>query len=132
MMGVRLDLDRMRSNLGWRFALSLCIGWFGTVIPVLMAQIVQNISWGLRLVFPAWIVHGSFAVLLVVWILLLITLLTKIWHQRRPTVTEGHRDQRRAAPRPFPINPRSMITPMATMRIPLKLDTPPKDWDAQQ
>ena len=122
----------MRSSLGWRFALSLCIGWFGTVIPVLLAKLVQQLSWGLRLVFPDWIVHGSFAVLLVVWFLLLISLLTRIWQRRGPKVTEGHADQRRATPRPFPIKPRSMITPMATTRIPLKLDTPPNDWDAQQ
>jgi len=132
MMEPAFEPIRMRSSLSWRLALSLCIGWFGTVIPVLMAQAVKNLSWGLRLVLPAWIVHGTFAVLLVVWILLLISLLNKLWRSKRPKVTEGHADQRFATPRPLPINPRSMITPMATMRRPLKLDTPPKDWDAQQ
>ena len=132
MMKPPSEFKRMRSSLSWRFALSLCIGWFGTVIPVLMAEVVNNLSWGLRLVLPAWIVHGSFAVLLVVWVLLLISLLTKLWRHKRAKVTEGHADQRLATPRPLPIKPRSMITPMATTSMPLKLDTPPKDWDAQQ
>ena len=48
----------------WRFLLSVGIGWFGTVVPVLMSSIVRNLSWGLRLLLPDWIVHGSFAVVL--------------------------------------------------------------------
>ena len=116
----------------WRFLISVCIGWFGTVIPVLMSGIVRQLSWGLRLLLPDWIVHGSFAVALVLWIALMLSLLERVWRSPRSKVTTGHDDQRLARPRPFPINPRSMITPIATTRIPLKLEIPPNDEDAQQ
>ena len=116
----------------WRFLLSVGIGWFGTVVPVLMSSIVRNLSWGLRLLLPDWIVHGSFAVVLALWIALMLSLLERVWRSPRSRVTIGHADQRLARPRPFPIKPRSMITPIATTSIPLKLDTPPKDADAQQ
>ncbi len=116
-----------------RFLLSVCVGWFGSVIPVLMSGMVRNLSWGARLLLQDWIVHGSFAVLLLLWIAMMLALLQRVW--RKPggsKVTFGHQDQRLAAPRPFPIKPRSMITPIATTSMPLKLDTPPNEADAQQ
>ena len=116
----------------WRFLISVCIGWFGTVIPVLLSGIVRQLSWGLRLLLPDWIVHGSFAVALMLWVALMLSLLMRVWRSPRSRVTFGHDDQRLASPRPFPINPRSMITPIATTNIPLKLETPPNDEDAQQ
>ena len=77
-----------------RFLLSVCIGWFGSVIPVLMSGIVRNLSWGARLLLPDWIVHGSVAVLLLLWIALNLSLLKRIWTPSRAKVTIGHRDQR--------------------------------------
>ena len=116
-----------------RFLLSVCVGWFGSVIPLLMSGMVRNLSWGARLLLPDWIVHGSFAVLLLMWIALMLALLQRIWRKPvRSKVTFGHQDQRLAAPRPFPIKPTSMITPMATTSMPLKLETPPNEADAQQ
>ena len=123
---------RIRSSLVGRFVLSLSIGWFGMVIPVLMADAVRNISWGLRLVLPDWIVNGTFAVLLLAWIALIWKLMERLWQRPRSKVTYGHADQRLAMPRPFPIKPRSMITPIATTNMPLKLETPPNDDDAKQ
>ena len=35
-----------------RFLLSVCIGWFGSVIPVLMLRMVRNVSWGAWLLLP--------------------------------------------------------------------------------
>ena len=35
-----------------RFLLSVCIGWFGSVIPVLMSRMVRNVSWGAWLLLP--------------------------------------------------------------------------------
>ena len=115
-----------------RLAISLAIGWFGSVVPLLMQDWIQTVSWGLRLVFPAWIVHGSFIILLLLWISLMLNLLQRVWTRRSRRVTFGHADQRLATPRPFPIRPKSMINPMATTSIPLKDDTPPNDIDAQQ
>merc|ERR1712185_627069 len=79
-----------------RFLLSVCVGWFGSVIPVLMSGMVRNLSWGARLLLPDWIVHGSFAVLLLLWIALMLNLLKRIWTPSRAKVTIvtiGHRDQ---------------------------------------
>jgi len=76
-----------------RFLLSVCIGWFGSMIPVLMSGMVRNVSWGARLLLPDWIVHGSFAVLLLLWIGLVLSLLKRIWTPSRAKVTIGHRDQ---------------------------------------
>ena len=115
-----------------RLVISLAIGWFGSVVPLLMAGWVQTISWGLRLVFPVWFVHGSFAILLLLWISLMITLLQRVWTRKTGRVTIGHGDHRLATPRPFPIRPKSMISPIATTSIPLKDETPPNEMDAQQ
>ncbi|AII45359.1 hypothetical protein KR49_02635 [Synechococcus sp. KORDI-49] len=82
-----------RTGMVLRFLLSVCIGWFGSVIPVLMSGIVRNVSWGARLLLPDWIVHGSFAVLLLLWIALMLNLLKRIWTPSRAKVTIGHRDQ---------------------------------------
>ena len=58
----------MRSSLSWRFALSLVsLVWNGDSSSD--GRGGEQPRWGLRLVLPAWIVHGSFAVLLVVWVL---------------------------------------------------------------
>ena len=77
-----------------RFLLSVCIGWFGSMIPVLMSGMVRNVSWGARLLLQDWIVHGSFAVLLLLWIALMLSLQKRIWTPSRAKVTIGHRDQR--------------------------------------
>ena len=77
-----------------RFLLSVCIGWFGSVIPVLMSGIVRNVSWAARLMLPEWIVHGSFAVLLLLWIALMLSLLNRIWTPSRAKVTFDHSDPR--------------------------------------
>ena len=45
-------------------------------------------------------------------------------------VFHGTRVQRRTAPRPLPIKPKSMITPINTTNNPLKDDTPPKRLDS--
>ena len=71
----------------WRFLFSVCIGWFGTVIPVLMSGIVRQLSWGLRLLLPNWIVHGSFAVALLLWIALMLSLPMRVWRSPRSRVT---------------------------------------------
>ena len=77
-----------------RFLLSVCIGWFGSVIPVLISGVFRNVSWGARLLLPDWIVHGSFSVLLLLWVGLMLSLLKGIWMPSRVRVTIGHRDQR--------------------------------------
>ena len=40
--------------------------------------------------------------------------------------------QRRTTPRPLPIKPKSMISPIKTTKSPLNEDTPPNDATAQQ
>ena len=115
-----------------RFVISLAIGWFGTVVPLLMAGWVQTVSWGLRLVFPVWFVHGSFAIVLLLWVCMVLTLLQRVWTRKTGRITIGHADHRLATPRPFPISPKSMIRPIARTSTPLKDDTPPNDMDAQQ
>lgn len=87
-------VNRTPGGMVQRFLLSVCIGWFGSVIPVLMSGIVRNLSWGARLLLPDWIVHGSVAVLLLLWIALNLSLLKRIWTPSRAKVTSGHRDQR--------------------------------------
>ena len=47
-------------------------------------------------------------------------------------VFHGTGVQRRTAPRPLPIKPKSMINPINTTNNPLKDDTPPNDATAQQ
>ena len=47
-------------------------------------------------------------------------------------VFHGMGVQRRTAPRPLPIKPKSMISPINTTNNPLKDDTPPNDATAQQ
>ena len=86
-------MNRPHADMVQRFLLSVCIGWFGSVIPVLMSGMVRNVSWGARLLLPDWIVHGSFAVLLLLWIGLMLSLLKWIWTPSRAKVTIGHRDQ---------------------------------------
>ena len=115
-----------------RLVISLAIGWFGSVVPFLMAGWVQTVSWGLRLILPVWFVHGSFAILLLLWLSLMLALVRRVWTRKTVRVTIGHADHRLATPRPFPIRPKSMIKPIATTSIPLKDDTPPNDMDAQQ
>ena len=128
-------MTQQRNNL-WRFALSLAIGWFGTILPMMMAGLVQNLSWGLRAlpdwILPDWCVHGSFAVLLMLWIAMILHLLLKLWQRKPSRVTYGHSDQRLATPRPLPIKPKSITTPMATTNNPLKDETPPNEASAQQ
>lgn len=116
----------------WRFALTIAISWFGTILPILMLGMIKNLSWALRLVVPNWIVHGSLAVVLILWIAVVLTAVQKVWSFKKRKITWSHEDQRLAKPRPFPIKPRSIITPMARINIPLKFDNPPKDADAQQ
>lgn len=80
-----------------------------------------------------WFIHGYVDVLILLRNALMLALLHRIWRKPgRSNVTFGNQDQRFAAPRPLPINPRSMITPIATTSTPLKVDTPPKEADAQQ
>ena len=87
-------MSKPHAGMVQRFLLSVCIGWFGSVIPVLMSGMVRSVSWGARLLLPDWIVHGSFAVLLLLWIGLMLSLLKWIWTPSRAKVTIGHRDQR--------------------------------------
>ena len=75
--------------MGWRLVLSLCIGWFGTVLPVLFYGLIRNLSWGLRLLLPDWIVHGSFAILLLLWCALMLSLLQRLWNPNRRRITHG-------------------------------------------
>ena len=116
----------------WRFALTIAISWFGVILPVLMFDMIRNLNWALRLILPAWIVHGSFFILLILWIAIVLTLVHKLWTRKRRKITYSSADQRFARPRPFPIKPKSIITPIARINMPLKFDKPPKDADAQQ
>ena len=116
----------------WRFAVTIAISWFGVVMPVLMFDAIKNLNWIFRLILPAWMVHGSFFILLILWIAIVLTLVRKIWTSKNRKITYSSTDQRLARPRPFPIKPRSIITPIARIKMPLKFDKPPKDADAQQ
>ena len=116
----------------YRFALTIALGWFGTIFPILVYSIVQNISWVLRLIIPDWIVHGSLIVVLMIWIAIVVNLMNRIWRFKKSKITQGRGLQRFASPRPFPIKPRSTIMPMARTNMPLKLDIPPNEADAQQ
>jgi len=48
------------------------------------------------------------------------------------TVFQGDNAQRRTAPRPLPIKPKSITSPIKTTNSPLNEDTPPNDATAQQ
>ena len=121
-----------RITMIWRFALTIAISWFGTILPILMLGMIKNLSWALRLVVPNWIVNGSLAVVLILWIAVVLIAIQRIWSSKKSKVTRSREDQRLAKPRPFPIKPRSIMTPMARINIPLKFDKPPNDADAQQ
>lgn len=116
----------------WRFAITIAISWFGTILPILMLGLIKNLGWAIRLVLPNWIVNGSLVVILILWIAVVLTAIQRVWSFEKRNITRSLEDQRLAKPRPFPIKPRSIMTPMARINIPLKFDKPPKDADAQQ
>ena len=81
--------------------LSLGIGWFGALFPVLLHGFVRTISWGLRLLIPDWIVHVTLALLLLAWIALMLDLLYNVWVSPRSRITMGHADHHLDNPRLF-------------------------------